>query len=153
MNTSTIINDLEDIEHVLRVVHGNKFRADKLKQIINIMSGISGKINLAALEHAIRKTKEGVEYIAIPIAKNNLFRSEKGNVYLDFSGNEHIDAEKKQTHIINQSVPKEVYEKLKAAGEYAPTLGNMTDWSKLGGGEPTPNDSADIPEDDPDFPF
>jgi hypothetical protein len=119
------------------------------------MSGISGKINLAALTHAIRTSKDGNEYIAIPIKKNHLFRSEVGNVYLDISANEHINKEKKETHIVKQSLPKEEYQKLKDAGEYAPTLGNLTDWSKLGGGEPTPNNTAavDIPEGEDDLPF
>jgi len=120
------------------------------------MSNISGKINLAALTHARIKTKKGADAIIIPIKENNLFASEKGNVYLDLQANEHIDQDKKVTHIVSQSVPKEVYEKLKAAGEYAPTLGNLTDWSKLngGGGESAPDTSTDAePEGEDDLPF
>ena len=122
------------------------------------MGNISGKINLASLEHKVIKTKNGTDCIVLPIKSNNLFLSEKGNVFLDISANEHINAEKKQTHIVNQSVPKDVYDKLKAAGEYAPTLGNLTDWEKLSGGgngEPTPNQSAnfDPAGSDEDLPF
>jgi hypothetical protein len=120
------------------------------------MSNISGKINLAALTHAKIKTKKGADAIVIPIKENNLFLSEKGNVYLDLQANEHIDAEKKTTHIVNQGVPKEVYDKLKAAGEYTPTLGNLTEWSKLGGGEGDPNTSAEVAGDvdlDDSLPF
>lgn len=118
------------------------------------MSNISGKINLASLQHARMKTKQGNDCIVIPIKANNLFLSEKGNVYLDIQANEHIDSEKKTTHIVNQSVPKDVYDKLKAAGEYAPTLGNLTDWSKLSSGESEPNNLGDVPPvDDQDLPF
>lgn len=118
------------------------------------MGRISGKINLSALEHSVQTSKKGVKFIAIPIEKNNLFQSDKGNVYLDISCNEHLNSEKKQTHIVNQSVPKEVYEKLKEAGEYAPSLGNLTDWDKLGGGggESAPNVSTEDMEMD-DLPF
>lgn len=117
------------------------------------MSGISGKINLAALTHSVQTSKKGVKYIAIPIESNNLFHSEKGNVFLDITCNEHLDSEKKQTHIINQSVPKAVYEALKEKGEYAPTLGNLTDWDKLGGGggEGSPNSIDPIEGDDLPF--
>lgn len=123
------------------------------------MGNISGKINLSALVHAVKKSpKTGKSYIAIPIEENHLFLSEKGNVFLDLSCNEHINEEYKQTHIVSQSVPKEVYEALKAKSEYAPTLGNLCDWDKLSGGgsgEGQPNSTvADIPEgEDDNLPF
>lgn len=121
------------------------------------MSNISGNINLASLEHAVKELgKNKTKCIIIPIEANNLLLTERGNCFLNFQANEYINAEKKQTHIVNQSVPKEVYEKLKSAGEYAPTLGNLTDWSKLsGGGESTPNESDSFPpiEDSEDLPF
>lgn len=113
------------------------------------MSNGRGKINLTALECAIipsKKDKDDV-ILCIPVKKNNLFKSEKGNVYLDFIYNEMKSPGKneKDTHIINQSVPKEVYEALKAAGKYAPTLGNLQHWEG-GYQEPEPNVVQDLPE-------
>lgn len=122
------------------------------------MGNVSGKLNLAALEHAIIKTKSGDEAIVIPIKKNNLFKSDKGNVYLDFSARE-LDLSKRRegsndTHIVSQSVGKEAYEKLKAENKYAPTLGNLTVWGG-GGGEPKPNTTQidDLGDEVPDLPF
>ena len=120
------------------------------------MGNISGSINLAALEHKVIKTKQGTDCIVIPIKSNHLMLTEKGNVFMNINANEHINAEKKQTHIVSLSVGKEEWEKLKAAGKYAPTLGNLTDWDKISGGgssEPTPNHS-DIPvSGEDDLPF
>jgi len=121
------------------------------------MGNISGSLNLAKLVHAIRKSPKGVSYIAIPIEANHLILTEKGNVFINISCNEHMNEKDKQTHIVSQSLPKEVYETLKAKKEYAPTLGNLCDWDKLSGGgsgEGHPNSSvADIPEGDDDLPF
>ena len=121
------------------------------------MSNISGNINLAAFKHAFLKTKKGAEGIFIPFEVNNITKTDKGNVYVNIQASEHINAEKKQTHIVGQSVPKDVYEKLKEAGEYAPTLGNLTDWAKLGGGEATPGASSEAKasdfEEGDDLPF
>ena len=84
-----------------------------------------GKINLAALpSHRIMQFKnsenpeEPIEAIVIPLKKNNLFKSEKGNVYLDIIGFEQQkpmtdkDGGITQTHIIKQSLPKDVREKM-----------------------------------------
>lgn len=109
------------------------------------MGSISGKINLAALTHAVMPMgKDKVECIVIPIAKNNLFKSDKGNVYLDLQAfeiaPEKRNDDRKDTHIVSQSLPKEVREKLKEANQYPPTLGNLIDWDQVsGGGEPSPN--------------
>ena len=97
------------------------------------MGRISGKINLAALTHKIITSKKGAKCIVLPIIENNLFLSEKNNVFLDISCNEYLDSEKKQTHIIGQSVGKDAWEKLKEKGEYAPTLGSLCDWDKMSG--------------------
>ena len=92
---------------------------------------ILGKINLAALNHAVemRKTKAGesIEVITIPIKANSLFKSDKGNVYLDFAAFELSPDKRKgdDSHLISQSLPKEQREALKAAGKYPPSLGSM----------------------------
>lgn len=79
------------------------------------------KINLAALpSHKIVKVNVGgepVDAILIPIAKNNLFLSDKGNVFMDlvlFENKEPLkdkDGLIIQTHMIKQSLPKDVREK------------------------------------------
>lgn len=93
---------------------------------------IKGKINLAAFTHAVMdiKKKDGstTKAIIIPIDDNNLFLSEKGNVFFDFYANE-IAVEKRKgdySHLINQSISKEKREALKAESKYPPTLGNLT---------------------------
>ena len=92
---------------------------------------MQGKLNLAAFQHAImnvtRKDGSKVECIVIPIEENNLFKSEKGNVYCDFKVWE-ISPEKRKgedTHLINQSLKKEIRESLKSQGKYPPTLGSI----------------------------
>lgn len=139
---------------------------------------ITGKLNLSKLEHVVREfpMKDGSrqECIVIPIKKNSLYKSEKGNVFLDIYASE-IPEEKRKiitvkskdgtkeweryesTHIANQSLPEDVREKLKAAGGYAPTLGNLTD-SNLqlqSGGAESANVSQDFASVGPgeDLPF
>ena len=91
---------------------------------------ITGKINLAQLVHGIKKVKtaKGEEdCLIIPIAQNKLFKSEKGNVYLDFAGFE-IAPEKRKgddTHLIVQSFDQATRDANKAANIQSPILGNM----------------------------
>lgn len=121
---------------------------------------ISGKINLAALQHAIMQipTKNGtkVECLVIPIAANELFKSDKGNVYLDFAAFE-IAADKRKgddTHIISQSFKKEKRDAMKAAKQYPPTLGNLRA-DGAGGGEKPAEQISDftLPENGSGLPF
>jgi hypothetical protein len=95
---------------------------------------MNGKFNLAAFHHAImnvgRKDGSKVECIVIPIKENNLFKSDKGNVYCDFKAWP-IAPEKRKgddTHLINQSLKKEDREALKAAGKYPPMLGTLKEY-------------------------
>ena len=79
-----------------------------------------GKISLAALSsHKIAKfaqkgSNEKIECIVLPIKKNHLFKSEKGNVYLDIVAFKlkkpmvDEDGAIQQTHLVKQSLPKEV---------------------------------------------
>lgn len=83
-----------------------------------------GKLNLAALashrivEVAVTGSKEKMKCILLPIEKNNLHLSEKGNVYLDlvaFKQKEPFkdkDGAITQTHMLKQSLPKDVREKM-----------------------------------------
>lgn len=78
------------------------------------MSTISTKINLTQFKHVIRKMqgKEGiVDCIVLPIDTNHFYRGEKG-VYADFRGFELKEKRENQTHLVKQSYPKEVFDKM-----------------------------------------
>jgi hypothetical protein len=81
------------------------------------MGNISVKINLRRLQSGQMKIKgrsgELVECVVIPIDANNLVRGEKG-IYLDLMGFELKERkpERKDTHLVKQSLPKELFEKL-----------------------------------------
>lgn len=122
-----------------------------------------GKLALTALKCAIIKSKKDPKkhILCIPVEDNNLyFSEEKGNVYLDIIYNEIKNKrdDSKDTHIVNQSVPKEVREALKAQTPpaYPPTLGNLQHWDGGNGGhsEPSPN-TVSVPENatEDDLPF
>lgn len=72
---------------------------------------ITLKLNLTALKHGLVKGKtEGEEILCIPIKLNQLYKSEKGNVYFDIVGFEFEDKSNKQykdTHLLKQSFSKE----------------------------------------------
>lgn len=118
------------------------------------MSSISAKINLTTLKSVIttRKGKSGeIEGIFIPIKENNLFKSDKGNVYLDLNAFEL--KEKKEdgdTHLIKQSLPKDVYQSLSDEEKKAlPIIGNLKVW---GGASSNETETTFIDEDS-DLPF
>lgn len=119
------------------------------------MSNISAKINLTQLKSVItkRKGKAGeVEGIFIPIEANHLFKSDKGNVYLDLNAFEL--REKKEdgdTHLIKQSLPKEVYQSLSDdEKKELPIIGNLKVW---GGGSKSNEEEVTFLEEDDDLPF
>ncbi len=121
------------------------------------MANISVRINLAGLIHATRleKGQSGEqECIIIPISKNNLFKGEKG-LYLDVTAFEikdrsKMDAERKDTHLVKQSLPEDIYKNMSDEEKKAmPILGNAIVWGALNN-EPAlqpPTDSGD------DLPF
>lgn len=102
------------------------------------MGNISTKINLAALKNAaIIKSgqKKDVDCILIPIAQNHLFKSEKGAVYLDLQGFELKNPKdgSKDTHLVKQSLPKEVFDKMSDQEKRdMPILGNHIVWGQSG---------------------
>lgn len=115
------------------------------------MSNISGKINLRQLKSK-QVEKDGKKYLVIGIDSNNLFVGEKG-VYLDLQGYEIKDkkTDSKDTHLVKQSLPKEVFDKMSEDEKRAmPILGNFIDWGNSGGhGEPEPQVDEDMPDDIP----
>jgi hypothetical protein len=94
-----------------------------------------------------------IDCLVIPIAKNNLYVGEKG-IYLDMVGFE-IKTPKegsKDTHLIKQSLSKDVREKMSEEELKAvPILGNMSIGNASSGSDPVSSPVAQ-PETD-DLPF
>lgn len=99
------------------------------------MPHITGKLNLTKLQHVVSKTKKGNDVIIIPVDANHLYKSDKGNIFLDifmWENEENSKAKEFGDFSIKQSLPKDVQEKMKADNEgkdkadkvYAPSLGN-----------------------------
>ncbi len=105
------------------------------------MSNISIKINLRQLKSAVRPMKGisgEVMCLIIPIDQNHLVKGEKG-VYLDMQAYELKEkkGDRKDTHLIKQSFPKDVFDKMTEDEKLAlPIFGNLVVW---GYSEPTPN--------------
>jgi hypothetical protein len=117
------------------------------------MANISSRLNLTLLKH-VRREMTGqngkkIDVLIIPIDENNLYKGEKG-VYLDLTSIEIKDKSKQQpgqkdTHLIKQSLPREVYDKLTDEQKNAlPILGNTIDWSKVAPSEPQPQQSSEL---------
>ena len=112
------------------------------------MSNISIKLNVSQLSHVRRKIKgkDGnlIDCLIIPIQENKLYVGEKG-VYLDMTAIEIKDrskfsADQKDTHLLKQDVPKEVYEAMSDEQKKAmPILGKAIQW---GAREANPNTST-----------
>lgn len=127
-----------------------------------------GKINLAALsshkiaKFAVKGSKETIECIVIPIEKNHLYKSEKGNVYLDivaFKLKEPMrdeDGAVQQTHLVKQSLSKEIRAAMSDDDKRnQPIIGNLNIFE--GGSyqekEAAPDESISVPADGGDLPF
>ena len=118
------------------------------------MSLITGSINLAALTHVKMevKGKSGqVKGVFIPLDVNKIQEHEKGGVFLNVVGFEMKEEKDWATHIVKQSLSKEVREKMsKEELEAMPILGNL----KASDDQPTAvnNNAAEektfTPEDD-----
>jgi hypothetical protein len=117
---------------------------------------ITGKLNLLNLQVVKRFEKSAsgmVECLIIPIEKNKLYIGEKG-VYLDLVAFEIKEpkADSKDTHIVKQSLAKDIRESMTDEQLRAmPILGNLSVWS--GGGEKEPVSSTTTLEPDSDLPF
>jgi hypothetical protein len=124
------------------------------------MSTISVKVNLTRLHHGIKmmKGETGMqECIILPIDKNKLTRGEKG-IYIDFTGFELKERkpDRKDTHILKQSVSKEEFEKMSdEEKKLIPIIGNMIVWADVNAPRPMNFETAPQEEDvvDNDLPF
>jgi len=122
------------------------------------MGRISTKINLAGFKNAsilkMGKNKD-VDCIIIPIAQNNFFKSEKGAVYLDLIGFDIANpkADSKDTHIVKQSLSKDIQEKMTEEEKKAmPILGNHIVWDQTSSTGATESSAHVIATED-DLPF
>lgn len=108
------------------------------------MPHISARINLAKLKCAVVESKKtaGEFNLILPVKANNLYKSEKGNIYLDISCIE-LAEEKRQysDFIIFQSFSKELREKMEANGEKSDILGNAKFFQSQ---EPSPNYDSNL---------
>jgi hypothetical protein len=122
------------------------------------MSRISGRINLAHLKAQL-KTMKGqsglMECIVIPIHLNHLYKGEKG-VYLDLIAFEieNKKTDSKDTHLVKQSLPKDVRERMSSEDLKAmPIIGNLQVWdSSFSEAEPQ-TDVSEVSDEESDLPF
>lgn len=109
---------------------------------------IGTKLNLAGLKHSIREIKGQngmVECLVIPIEVNHLHKGEKG-IYVDFVGFEIKNkvGDSKDTHLVKQSLPKEVFEAMTEEQKQAqPILGSHRVFEKTQLGEAVLNVQAE----------
>lgn len=103
---------------------------------------IGGKMNLAMLKHVVmeKKGQSGmIKGLFIPVEANHLFEGKDGNFYLDLVAFDLKNATKDQTHLVKQSLPREVREKMsKEELEAMPIIGSLN-VSIGGGANQTPN--------------
>lgn len=109
------------------------------------MGNLQVKINVAALKHTVQKMQGAsgeVDVLIIPIAANHLFRGEKG-LYLDLTAFELKEPKDKNTHLLKQSLPKEVYQVQTDEEKKAmPIFGNVLTWDGgTGSNEATVNET------------
>lgn len=108
------------------------------------MGNVSVKLNLSGLKHTVQKMKGAngeVEVLIIPIEANHLYRGEKG-MYLDLQAIELKNPREgsKDTHLVKQSLPKEIYSKMSEGEKKSqPILGNAIAWGEGGGSSSTPD--------------
>lgn len=95
------------------------------------MSNLSIKLNLQNLKCVCRfeKSKLGlVECLIIPLEQNYLFKGEKG-VYLDLTAFELREKKENKTHLIKQTIPKEIFKAMSDEEKRAtPILGDVSTW-------------------------
>lgn len=117
------------------------------------MSNLSIKLNLQNLICACRYEKGAagpVECLIIPLEKNHLFKGEKG-VYLDLTGFELKEKKENKTHLIKQTLPKEVFKAMTDEQKRAtPILGDVSTWEYT---EPEPVSDLTPLDEGSDLPF
>ena len=119
------------------------------------MKRINIKLNLSQLKSVVRYEKSAtgmIECVIIPIEANFLFKGEKG-IYLDLTAFELKNPKEgsRDTHLIKQSLPKDVFEAMNEDQRRAmPIVGNCSVYDaeeQKPVSSPTPIDATD------DLPF
>lgn len=107
------------------------------------------KLNKVGVAHIQGKTGK-VKCVVIPVEENNIFLSEKGGIYQDFSVFAMREEKYGQTHIVKPSLSKEKYERMSEDERKAiPIIGTLSP-VKAKQAEVTQEAQAD-PEDDLPF--
>lgn len=95
------------------------------------MSNLNIKLNLQNLVCACRFENGSagpVECLIIPLEKNYLFKGGKG-VYLDLTAFELKEKKENKTHLIKQTIPKEIFKAMTDEQKKAtPILGDVSHW-------------------------
>jgi hypothetical protein len=117
------------------------------------MSNLNIKLNLRNLKCACRFEKGNagpVECLIIPLEANYLFKGEKG-VYLDLTAFELKERKENKTHLIKQTIPKEIFKEMTDEQKRTtPILGDVSTWEHQDS-EPV-SDLTTLPEGS-DLPF
>lgn len=113
------------------------------------MGNISIKLNLRQLKSHVMKMKGKsgmINCLVLPIEANNLFVGEKG-IYIDLQAYEIKEkkSDRKQTHIIKQSLPDDIYRLLSEDDKKSlPIVGDAILWGRT---EPEPVEfHVDVPD-------
>jgi len=117
------------------------------------MGNLNIKLNLQNLHCACRFEKGvagPVECLIIPLEKNYLFKGEKG-VYLDLTAFELREKKENKTHLIKQTIPKEIFKAMTDEQKKAtPILGDVSTWEHT---EAEPKSDLTTMEEGSDLPF
>lgn len=107
------------------------------------------KLNKVGVANIQGKTGK-VKCVVIPVEENDIFLSEKGGIYKDFTAIELQEERYGQSHLVKPSIPTEKYEKMTEEERNAvPIVGSM---------KPFKPKSAEVKaeakvDDDDDLPF
>jgi hypothetical protein len=116
------------------------------------MKRLNVKLNLSNLKCAVRfeNGHNGpVECLIIPIEANYLFKGKSG-IYLDLAAFELKEPKDNQTHLVKQSLPKEVFQKQTEEERRAmPILGNISTFENNSGEPTSPTESLPLGSDLP----
>jgi hypothetical protein len=123
------------------------------------MGNISIKLNLEGLKH-VKQTKKGKDgkdilCLVIPIEANHLYAGAKGT-YLDLQGFEIRNPKEgsKDTHLVKQSLPKEVYGAMSEQERNStPILGNLIVWGGQSQSQAVEVVQAEVIGEHDDLPF
>lgn len=90
------------------------------------MENFNVKVNLSRLNGIKRlKTKNGTEFICIPIKENYLFEGRTG-LFLNLSAFVYKEQKYQDTHYLKNEIPKEIFIKMNDEEKKTPIIGTLT---------------------------